>query len=514
MAPILQPGLPVGALVALPAWSFRPETGQVVLLTFLHLLAFSLVTLHCLRNRREPTSTLLWIALSWAVPILGPLLFLFFGINRLPAKAWHFKQSSEKFLSHRKAREEQALPLAYWRAVHGSLAAEPTDPFARQLNKAMDAILPDYPLLAGNAIEPLVCGDEAYPRMLAAIRGARHHIHLQTFILANDPVGRDFLEALAERAREGIRVRLLYDRFGSTHAILSGLLRRYGRIPNFSLQAWTQASFLKRQFPFHLRNHRKLLVVDGVEAFTGGVNIGQDNVHRINQPPIRDYHFAIRGPIVQELQYAFLRDWYYMTDEDAERLLTEHHFPHINPSGDSLVRVVSGGPSEADAISDTFFLALTAAHSQIIAVTPYLVPTYDIIQAFRTAARRGVDVRIVVPARNNHFYAGMASRALYDDLLSAGIRLFERRPPFMHAKALLIDGSIALVGTANLDVRSLHLNYETNLAVCDPVFADQLKEIVLEDIALSDEINLTAWRQRPIPQRIVENFCHLLTPVL
>jgi cardiolipin synthase len=265
----------------------------------------------------------------------------------------------------------------------------------------------------------------------------------------------------------------------------------------------------------NLRNHRKVLILDGRTAFMGGLNLDDVNVSRPGRPADRDYHFSVRGPIVQELQYSFLRDWYFMTDEDPQALLRKECFPHIEPAGRALVRVVNGGPtSEVENITDVFFSTIGAARRQLLVVTPYLVPTPDLVRALRAAALRGVDVRVVVPGRNNHVYAGMASRAIYEDLMGAGVRIFERHGPFLHGKALLADDAVAVVGTANLDVRSLRLNYETNLVVYDESFIGELKRVVLEDQSLSEEISLVQWRKRPIRQRMLENFCHLMAPML
>ncbi|MEI6809616.1 MAG: phospholipase D-like domain-containing protein, partial [bacterium] len=227
------------------------------------------------------------------------------------------------------------------------------------------------------------------------------------------------------------------------------------------------------------------------------------------------YHFSVRGPIVHDLQYTFMRDWFFMTDEDPAILLKEDNFPPLGPVGDQAIRVVNGGPaSEMESIADVFFMAIVAARRQVLAVTPYFVPHRDIVGAMRAAALRGVDVKLVVPKYNNHVAAGFASRALYEDLLNAGVRIFERRPPFMHAKALLVDDVFAFVGTSNLDVRSFRLDYETNLAVCDARFAEQLKELVLEDIGLSDEVDMAVWIKRSSRERMMENLCSLMVPVL
>ena len=501
--------------VSVTLWEWLTHIRWAIFWT-LHLSAFSLVTIHCLKHRREATSALLWIFVAWSFPIVGPLLFLGFGVNRVPSKGWRKQRSDQELLTERIVREDAAMPLAYWRAVHRARAAEPADTFARELNCSMNAILPDYPLLEGNKIEPLVTGEEAFPRMLAAVEAATHHIHVQTFIISNDRIGRMFLDALAQKARSGVTVRFLFDRFGSTRAWVSGLIDNYLKLPNFKVVGWTQANPIKRQFQLNLRNHRKLLIVDGNLAFIGGINLAENNVWRDALPPDRDYHFAVTGPIVQELQYTFFRDWYFMTDESPDVLLTEAHFPQVSPTGTSLIRVVNGGPTaaEVEVMTDVFFAAITAARRQLLAVTPYLVPTPDLLRAFRSAALRGVDVRLLVPLKNNHPYAGMAGRAYYDDLLSASVRIFERPPPFLHAKALIVDDTLTIVGTANLDVRSLRLNYETNLAVFDPAFANRMKQIVLEEMAAARELDLVIWRARPTIKKLAENFCSLLTPVL
>ena len=487
----------------------------VVAWSALHGLSFALVCLHCLQTRREATSAILWIFVSWSFPIIGPLLYLTVGVDRVPQMGFLKRSHDARLLEAREAREE-ALPLAYWRAVHSeSVHGTPPTDLDRELCDAMNAMTSEYPLLTGNAIVPHVTGDELFPRMLQAIEQATHHIHLQSFIIRNDATGRAFMDSLANKARSGVQVRLLYDRFGSTQAVFTGLFLRYRRTPNFEIAGWTQVSPFKRQYQVNLRNHRKAMIVDGQHAFLGGINIHHENTTRPKGSAIRDYHFEVAGPVVQEIQYAFMKDWYYMTNENPETLLKDVFFPSINTRGDALARLVCSGPTaHLQTIADVFFTAIVRARKQLLIVTPYFVPPYDILRALRSAAIRGVDVRIILPARNNHIYAGWASRALYDELLQSGVRLFERRPPFMHAKAMIIDDRVSFVGTANWDVRSLRLNYETNIAIHDEAFANSLKRIVLDDEAQSDEVNLANWRERPSWHRLAENACSLMTPVL
>lgn len=479
--------------------------------TACHIIAFLLVSLHSLQRRRNATSTILWIFLAWAFPVFGPLFYLCFGIDRVADRGFQKFLTEEHLLTTRQATQETA-PFAYW---HSLAAAPAQNEFQREMNRVLDALLPDHPAHPGNHLRPLVGGDEAYPEMLTAIRNAKRHIHLQSFIIGHDNISHEILEALAAKAAEGVQVRLLYDRFGSTRAHLSGFFRKYKKMENLQIAGWTQANPLKRQFQINLRNHRKSLIVDGTQGFFGGVNLHDENTSAHKDGPLRDYHFSAQGPIVQELQYSFLRDWYFITNENPKTLLSEEYFPRTEETGPVTIRLINSGPStEKDVAVETFFNSITLAKHQILAVTPYFVPPAEILRALHSAALRGVDVRLIVPQKNNHRYAGFASRALYEDLLLAGVKIYERRPPFMHAKALIIDGELSLIGTANLDNRSLNLNYETSAAVYSTKFADAMKNIIHEDIALSQEILLTDWRRRPAHRRLLENLAALMSPVL
>lgn len=290
---------------------------------------------------------------------------------------------------------------------------------------------------------------------------------------------------------------------------------RYANLPRLQLVCFTQASLHRRQFQINMRNHRKIIVVDGIIGYTGGMNFYDVYRDRPHHPATHDYHFRVAGPAVLELQYSFLRDWYYMTDESPEKLLAPEFFPKTEPAGATPVRLLNNGPTieESDVLLDALFAAISGAQRQILIVTPYFIPPPELQRALRCAALRGVEVKVLVPSINNHFYVGYASQALYDGLLESGVRIFELPPPFLHAKALLVDDCIALIGSANLDMRSLRLNYENSLVVLDEKFAAQLKHILLNDFAIGQELQLADWRTRPLHRRLVENFCSLLSPI-
>ena len=481
----------------------------------LHVFLFFAVALHVLRHRRRADSTLLWLFVTWSLPVVGALLYAMFGVDRVPKVRWsRGVQRRVRMDGARRAATGEVLPAAYWQSMGGA-PATPEDEWTRPLDRPMAATLDNFPLLGGNRIEPLLTGDEAFPKMLAAIRGARHHVHLQSFIVGNDDVGREFMAAAAERARAGVRVRVLYDRFGSSHALFGGLFRKYRNVPHLTIAGWTQSNLFRKQLHFNLRNHRKVLVVDGEAGFMGGVNLNSYSRSREGRPAIQDYHFELRGPIVQELQYTFLRDWHVMTEEDPERLLSAEHFCRQPAAGTALARVVNSGPSsDLQVTVDMFFNAVNAARKQVFIVTPYFLPSEDLLRALRLAALRGVRVYLVVPEKSNHWYTTWAARAMYEDLLEAGVRVFERRPPFIHAKAMTVDDRMGIVGSSNWDYRSLYSNYETSLAVYDAQFVMHLKLLMIEDLHESRELELGVFKRRSVTHRYLENACGLFAPLL
>jgi len=479
------------------------------------ILLFFGVASHLLRHRRRADSTLLWLFVTWSIPLFGAMLYVMFGVDRVPKERWRRSQQRQKRLEGaRQAATDDVLPEAYWRSVGGAPVI-PKDEWCRELDRPLTMMMESFPLLAGNLVTPLLTGDEAFPKMLEAIRSAKHHIHLQSFIIGNDGLGREFLDAVAERARAGVRVRVLYDRFGSSHALWGGLFRRYRTVPNLSFAGWTLSNIFRRQMHLNLRNHRKVLVVDGKIAFAGGVNLTENSRSAGARMAIQDYHFQLRGPIVQELQYSFLRDWHEMTGEDPEQLLSAQHFRRLSAEGDALVRVVNSGPSSNLQVAvDVFFNAVNAARKQVFIITPYFLPSEDLLRALRLAAMRGVRVYLVVPKKSNHWYTTWASRAMYEDLLEAGVQIFERHPPFIHAKAMTVDDRMAIVGSANWDFRSFYSNYETSLAVYDTRLVMHLKLLMSEDLHESREVLLPVFKRRPLYHRYLENTCGLLSPLL
>jgi len=481
------------------------------------LLAISLAAaIHVLLTKdEEPVSAVLWLFIVFTFPLLGVVLYLFFGINRLQTRGLRIRMANELVAGQRGDPMHRALSAYLAGQRRHTLA--PGNPAYDDVQRMLDRLLPDTVPLTGNRVELMVDGTSAYPRMLEAIRAARGTIHLQSYIFMADEAGRMLMAALHERAVAGVRVKVLYDSFGSLATVFPMFLhRRAWRHPNLAVRTFSQFS-LRTPWRVQLRNHRKLLVVDGKVAFIGGINISQDNDARLGSRPrhIHDLHCRIGGPAVGELQFSFLRDWHYVSGEPPRELFREEHFPEHPEEGGTVVRVVASGPGqEYEATAKVFHAAVALARESLWIINPYFIPDRAFWNALAMAVARGIDVRVVVPARNNHWYVQHAIRALCRQLLPRGVRIFEKHGPFSHAKAMLVDGAWAYMGSSNCDVRSFRLNYELDFMASESGFAAALRDQLLAEMGQSREVPFAEVAAVPLPRRLLENFCSLLTPVL
>ena len=479
------------------------------------LLLSVATTYHILRfKHREAVSAVLWIFIAFSFPFLGPVLYFLFGINRVRMKGLRLEAARNHLL--RETGNQAALALkrrAENMQRHG--VGGGSDEVMRA-TMALDRQLRDMPALSGNRIHLLRNGDEAYPAMLEALEQARGSIHLQTYIIRPDRIGKRFMEVLARKARQGVTVRFLYDRLGSSAAHLSGFFLEYQAQRNLQIHGYALVHPLKRRMQINLRNHRKLLVVDGKIGFLGGINIHDTNISATGKGlGIHDYHFEVHGPAVSELQYCFLQDWYHTSDDAPEDLLREAYFPPQEACGDDFSRVVRSGPGhDYEAGHRAFFTFIVMAQQSIRLLTPYFVPDGPLFTALANAAARGVDVCIIVPERNNHWYIHYATRSFFAPLLRAGVRIFERPSPFVHAKALLVDSCWAFVGSSNFDIRSFRLNFELNLEARGPFAEHDLSRALQEEMHGSREIRLEDFERRRSWEPLLENLCALASPLL
>lgn len=448
---------------------------------------------HALLHKRDPRSAWGWIAVCWLFPLAGAVLYYLFGVNRIETRALRVFGPD---LPRPNPPPPNAPPQ-----IPGADPLEVRE--LARLGWAMSA----RPLLGGNDIEPLHNGNQAYPAMLQAIAGARRTVHMTSYIFLGDEAGRRFAAALAEAQARGVEVRVLLDGLGDLYRPRgSRLLRRAGLKPRLFLPVRLWPPMLH----VNLRNHRKLLVVDGELAFTGGMNIQQGHVAGASgQPLISDLHFRIAGPLVQQLDAVFGADWAFASG------LEPPTGDAGAPAGDHTSRVITEGPNEdLDRLMMVLIGALASAHRRVWIMTPYFLPPQPLVSALQSAALRGVEVCIIIPEHSDQPWMDWATRHILPHLLQRQIRVYRRPPPFAHTKLLVMDDWYAQFGSANLDTRSLRLNFELMVESYGKPLAQQLAAHFAEVRGGSHEITLAEARRTRSPARLRNALCWLFSPYL
>jgi cardiolipin synthase A/B len=366
-------------------------------------------------------------------------------------------------------------------------------------------------LAEGNRVEILKNGVQIFPSMLAAIRNARRTINLEFYIYWDGEIGRTFTEALAERARAGVKVNVILDAVGSatmSHDLIEFLQRNGVNIEWYHPLRWYTLSRVNH------RTHRKVLVVDGEIGFTGGVGIADEWMGDADsRDHWRETVVRVEGPVVTQMQFAFMDNW---IKSRGELLTGLDYFPQLEPRGTCLSQVLKSSPSEgSSAVKLMYIVSIVSAKKSIYISSAYFVPDRDTIRAFEGAVRRGVDVRVIVPGELVDVpIVRQASRFHYSQLLKRGIRLFEYQPTMMHAKTMVVDGIWATIGSSNFDDRSFRLNDEVNVNVYDEGIAAQMEQMFFEDLARSEEVTSPRWIRRPWFDRIKERVAGWLKPQL
>jgi cardiolipin synthase A/B len=454
------------------------------------LVLAACVTLHVLLRKREVVSSVGWIGFAWFAPITGSVIYAIFGINRVQRRARQLRPP------HRRR-----LGRAAWPSPGED---DHLDPLERGVGR-----ITGRPVLDGNAFQTYHDGDEAYPPMLAAIEGARDSIGLSSYLFRDDAWGGRFIDALADARHRGVEVRVLIDGIGGGWLLSPAYhhLRRRG-VP----AARFMHSPLPWRMPFiNLRNHRKILVVNGSIGFTGGINIAAENVHASNpKSPVRDTHFRIEGPVVGQLAEAFAQDWQFATGEE---LKGEAWFPALQDRGTAPARAVESGPDEdIEKVEFAILQAVACARESIALMTPYFLPDERLTTGLALAAMRGVAVDVVLPERSNQPPVDWATRANIGPLLAEGVRIWRCPPPFRHSKLMVVDNEWSLIGSCNWDIRSFRLNFELCLEVYDRGFAASLDRLM----ASSRTIPLTeaGLAARSLPIRVRDAAARLLLPYL
>lgn len=456
---------------------------------------------HAVLNKRDTRSAVGWAALIVLLPLVGALLYLLLGINRVQRRAARLRAEAAQSASKRLVGVESDQPV---------IGPEETPRHVDELVTVMDKTT-TRPLLPGNAVTPLLGGDEAYPAMLGAIAEASRSLALSTYIFDNDATGRRFAEALAQAAARGVEVRVLIDDAGARYSVppIDRFLARRGV---------RTARFLPMLVPWmlpygNLRNHRKVLICDGSLAFTGGMNIRHACVLSAKPAhPTEDLHARVEGPVVSQLMEIFAEDWAFST---REVLSGDAWYPELSPVGSTSCRGVAEGPdADLDVLRWMLLAAISSARRSLRIVTPYFLPDDTLVAALNLAALRGVRVDIVLPERGNLRVVEWAMWGELWKVLGKGCRVFLTPAPFDHSKLFVVDDRWTLLGSANWDPRSLRLNFELGLECHDPELAERMGALCDEKISRARPADERTLAELSMPVRLRNGLARLLVPYL
>ncbi len=457
-----------------------------------HLVAALSVTLHVLLVHRDVRSAIGWIGLAWLSPFFGAVLYLAFGINRVARRASRLRVPATK------SREVKAHPIE----------ADLTPNFVA-LARAGGTLV-RHPLVAGNAWRILEEGDEAFPAMLEAIRGANSSIALCSYIFDDDDTGRAFVAALVDAHERGIAVRVLIDGVGGGyfHSGIRNALRDAGVPVALFLHSW----FIWRMPFLNLRNHKKLLLIDGRTGFTGGMNISSRHVGGDGAPKVRDVMVRLDGPVVRQMMESFASDWEFVTNE---ALLGDAWWPAPTSAGVAPMRALAAGPDEDTAIIEEHWAsAIEQAEHRVRILTPYFLPEDRMLDVLTRAAMRGVAVEIVIPAGTNLFYVDWAARSHLVALPLHRIDVYFVPVPFDHSKLLTVDGKWCCFGSPNWDARSMRLNFELMVESYDEALTAEIDALIEKKRDGARRLNARDLAARPALTKLRDASARLLLPYL
>nr|WP_320057613.1 cardiolipin synthase [uncultured Bacteroides sp.] len=474
--------------------SFLSQTAKIIfdLMYFGAIIGTIIVVV---LDNRNPVKTIAWILILTFLPLVGLVFYFFFGRStrreRIIGKKI-YNRLMKKPVAEYLAQDKCQFPDEYARLI--------------QLFKETNQALP----FEGNRVVAYTDGYAKLQSLLCELSKAKHHIHMEYYIIEDDAVGRLVRDVLIDKARSGVEIRIIYDDVGCWH------------VPNRFFEEMKDEgievrAFLKVRFPLftskvNYRNHRKIVVIDGRVGFVGGMNLAERYIRGVKWGVWRDTHILIEGKAVHGLQTAFLVDWYFV---DRTIVSSSRYFPRIEPCGKALAQIVTSDPiGPWKEIMQGLTIAISGAKKYFYMQTPYFLPTEPILAAMQTAALAGVDVRLMLPKRADNRITHSASYSYLADVLRAGVKVYFYKKGFLHSKLMVSDDMFSTVGSTNLDFRSFEHNFEVNAFMYDAETALRMKEIFLLDQRYCSRIFLKSWLKRPLRKRAVESVIRLLSPLL
>ena len=472
--------------------------------TILYVLVYIGVFGIILMGNRNPAKSLAYIMILVFVPVLGLIVYFFFGRDLRKQKV--FKQKAFKNIdiegeyfkkySHNSERELQSMEREIGDLVH---------PFRSLYHQQKSMVH------SGNKVSLLTNGEEKFPALFDALEKAQHHIHIEYYIFSKDDIGNKITEILLRKSQEGVKVRLIVDGSGSN---------RIKDIPKILRNAGVEVyQFLPVRFSSlassNYRNHRKLVIIDGKTGFIGGINMDDRYINNGKHKLFwRDTHMMIEGPAVKELQYNFFQSLSFVQKKQFD--LEEVYFPKMeNPEGGANICIAASGPaSDYPYNMEALISAITQARKNIKISNPYFIPSDQIITALEMAVNAGIEVELIIPGKSDSYIVQHSSFSYLAPLIKRGVKVYLYNKGFMHAKTMVVDGKIGFVGTVNMDIRSFYINFEIAAIVQEPDFCKQMEAQFANDKLHSRLIEAELWAKRPVLHKFMDSVCRLLTPLL
>lgn len=480
--------------------------GLIPFLIGLAIVAPLFVGWHILFDQVQPQAKLAWLLAVLFIPFLGALAWVLFG--RTPRRHRRIKRTSTEIRMFRQAIEGERIETSNDVSDHY--------PLTRTLEK-LGATGAD----GHTSTKLLVNGEAKFEAVLRDIEQATHHIHVQYYLFRTDEISMKIRDALIKRSNENVTVRFLYDGLGSQE-INEDFIEPL-RESRVHVQAFDPVVHPLLVFNANFRNHQKLIVIDGRIAYTGGLNVGDEYLGNNKKLGFwRDTHLRLEGPLVRELQRLFVENWLYAGHEDdketwdlfADSKHLPEYFIHEPQQANGATQLLVTSPGKDVTIRDGLMALLMEAKESIWMTTPYLIPPPEMLVLLEVAGKRGIDVRIVVPGKGDEWFSFHATEYYFEQLLKRNIRIYKYNRHFIHAKTVLIDRKIALVGTANFDFRSMYLNHEMTIAQFETSSIQELHEAFLNDFDESILVDWSMMRKKSNGKRFVEAFCHIFSPLL
>jgi cardiolipin synthase len=478
-------------------------------ISLVFIILLSVITIvRIIMDTNNSAKTMAYILLVFLFPIGGAIIYFAFGTNYRRRKLFSKKIILNDDLFN---KIEDRLAEASLEALNeGHENIKGNEDLIRLLMK--DSKAP----LSYNKVKLLINGEEKFAEVLKAIESAQSFIHLEYYIFDDDEIGNKIINLLKVKAEQGVTVRFIYDDFGS-HGLADSTIEAM-RLANIQVFPFFEVKFYLLANRINYRDHRKIIIVDGLIGFTGGINVSDRYVNTGEAGRLywRDTHVMIEGPAVNSLQYHFIANWNFCTDETLE--INRMFFPNIfekKENHEDLVQIVAGGPDyPTSGIMLSFFTAIVNAKERVYITSPYFIPNESIYDALKKAALSGKDTRLLLPGISDSKIVNAAARSYFKDLLSCGVRIFLYQKGFIHAKTMVVDQNLSIVGSANMDGRSFDLNFEINAVVYSKKICGELSEAYLNDINYSEELSVKEWEKRAWWRELLDDIARLLSPIL